>query len=154
MKSVVFQECFSMKGTCSSLRPTVLLKTTLWHRCFPVNFVKCFSLQLYLKWGSGTQVFSVCKFIKNKTPIQMFSWKCEVFSLQFYQKWDSCTGIFLWILRKFSACNFIINKTPAQVFLGKLHKDFGNNYFVDYLKTVDSNIWLWVDSFVTYCSLK
>ena len=31
-----WDKCFSFSG----LRPAILLKKTLWHRCFPVNFVK------------------------------------------------------------------------------------------------------------------
>ena len=39
----VFLEIFqnSQQNTCATgLRPATLLKKTLWHRCFPVNFVK------------------------------------------------------------------------------------------------------------------
>ena len=28
------------KHVCQNLKPAILLKKTLWHRCFPVNFVK------------------------------------------------------------------------------------------------------------------
>ena len=31
---------FTGKHLCQSLRPATLLKKRLWHRCFPVNFVK------------------------------------------------------------------------------------------------------------------
>ena len=31
---------FTGKHLCQSLRPATLLKMRLWHRCFPVNFVK------------------------------------------------------------------------------------------------------------------
>ena len=31
------------------LRPTILLKQMLWHRCFPVNFVKCLRASFFIE---------------------------------------------------------------------------------------------------------
>ena len=47
----------SQENTCarvSSLKPKILLKRRLWHRCFPVNFAK------FLKAPEHEYIFSKC----------------------------------------------------------------------------------------------
>ena len=97
----VIQKRFAQKITCRSRRPEVscqkrcsqkfckihrktpvpenlLLKKSLWHRCFPVNFAKCLRppfLTEHLWWLllQITKVFSICKIIR------VFIWEREGF---------------------------------------------------------------------------
>ena len=67
---------FTGKYLClfiAGLRPSTLLKKRLWHRCFPVNFVKILRTPFYIEhaWTTSS-VFLFLQALTGHTPHSCF----------------------------------------------------------------------------------
>ena len=86
---------FQCEKTRNGLRPATLLKTILWHRCFP----KPATLLKKRLWYRCFPV-NFAKFLRTCARVS-FLIKLQAWGLQLYQKRDSGAGVFLWILSNF-----------------------------------------------------
>ena len=62
-ENICARDCFLIK---SGLRPATLLKKSLWHRCFPADFMKFLRTPFFLKNTSGGRFF-IYLFVINKS---------------------------------------------------------------------------------------
>ena len=100
----------------TGLRPATLLKRSLWHRCFPVNFAKfrdssrqqltwCFTwlidpiTEICHSWveeaATGSVLKKFTKFIGKHLCLSLFFNKVQASDLQLYLKRDSIKDVFL-----------------------------------------------------------
>ena len=112
----------SQENTCArvlfnkvaGLRPATLLKKWLWHRCFPVNFVKFLRTPFFYR--TPLMAAFVCKVKKAfKSPINLFS-----LSLVYvFEKLQKQSPLSLTLLKKIL----------VQLFSCENWKIFKNNFF-------------------------
>ena len=97
-----------------------------------------------------------CNVIQKDTPVLVFLWVlATLLKMRLHHKWIlvSFVKCFSSILPIFSACKFI-KKNTVHWFSCKFCRMFRKTYFLDYLQTAASNLWLMLDLFIFYCSLK
>ena len=98
-------------------QPATLLKKRLWHRSFPVNFVKLHRKPLVVASDSS-------KFLK-------------IFCI--HKKMSVLKSLFNTV-RGLKACNFHKKETQTQVFSCEYHKIFKNSFFMEHLRWLLLNI--------------
>ena len=129
------------------LKPATLLKRRLWHRCFPVNFVKFLSTTFYNCFTNYESLYIIAAIhsclIQNRSEnVRSNNQRCSVKKgvLRNFAKFtgkNPCQRLFL---IKLQALGIIKKESLAQVFSWEFWEISKNTFFIEHFWTTASEM--------------